>query len=1266
MSFAHYLMLALCGLLLCGLALPADAQRALNRGVHVVPAPGKVVIDGDLADWDNSGAILCTKDVANLADVESARISAMWDAENLYIGLVWRDSVPMVNKIDPVTMPGNGWRSDCVQMRLRMDGFISHLDAWYYSTGKSPAMSISYGRMGVEGGGQPKVDRPKNPMLLGAEQAFRVSPDGKGYTQEIKIPWAVLTLNGKMPKMDADLRVGIELMWGDASADGWPRSRVTDNLADGETQTDFFWTNEKAWGRLILEPKGNLSLPTPEWMRTAAPAPQGPVPITFNLPRESFVTIAIEDARGNRVKSLLGGIKYPAGAHTVYWSGLDDRNNVLPAGDYRWKGIYRDALSVNWLMSFYQPNSVTPWNNAAGTGAWGPDHGTLLTATAGDGRVFLGGQGAEAGNPLFACDENGHKVWNQKSGEPDHLAYVDGILYGYTTTSDINWLGITANGLMKFDGKTGQWLDIPAGEGKVTKRLPLLEGKETAGGFTADRSGLYLSVKGKDEIRVFDRTTFKPLRSYTVEGAGEVLADGAGHLLVLTPDSLVDVTLATGDTQVLAQGDFATAAALAVDMKKKRIYIAFGAPRHTIGVYQRTTKRAKLASTIGKAGGRTQNGWYDPSEGFYNPTGLTVDGSGRLWVVEKGYMPKRVSVWKDGRWQRDYIGDTAYGGGGLINPLDPTEAFYGGMVFKVDLATGASRLTQIGMVYPKGSERLGLKATEENLFSSSTEYISVCNGHAYVSSNRTPRTIYRKRADGRWTLCVYIDTEKKIAWCDANDDEIVGDDEVTTGAETAKWGSTDYWGMRPSQQLDLFFANGDTGLRLRPQRFTAAGTPIYDFAKFEPMAGECQNGIGLRDGSYNSGCQGERGEYFSEMRKSYPAGDARRTFWFRGENTGRWTFRLPAPGLVLYPFQAHGIADVPSLGGEVVCWVSDFGQRYLFTDDMLYVDQLFQDGRSVSDPWPDAPKRGFAANKMAPGQESFTGFFTRLQDGRYILTNGFTDCRVFQVEGLDSLTRLPGGALALKAGDLARAKEIQQYLASGAQGPVSLTLAKAATPLPLKGSVADWPRTPVRIAVDDARQAQVYSGYDAKNLYVAWDVTDASPMSNKASRPELAFKGGDSVDLMFRLPGGKLDDSAMHAGDLRLLITELDGATRAVLYREISAVKRPYTFDAFEGANRPNAVKMDEVRLAEEVQAVITKRDGGYLVQAAIPWTLLGATPQAGAEARIDFGVLFSDTAGGATALRSYWCNRDTNIVSDIPSEARLQPGFWGKVILGE
>jgi len=72
-----------------------------NHGIHAVPAPGRVTVDGSLDDWDLSGRILMCYDVETLADVYSGRVAAMYDGVALYVSVQWKDPVPMGNSHDP-------------------------------------------------------------------------------------------------------------------------------------------------------------------------------------------------------------------------------------------------------------------------------------------------------------------------------------------------------------------------------------------------------------------------------------------------------------------------------------------------------------------------------------------------------------------------------------------------------------------------------------------------------------------------------------------------------------------------------------------------------------------------------------------------------------------------------------------------------------------------------------------------------------------------------------------------------------------------------------------------------------------------------------------------------------------------------------------------------------------------------------------------------------------------------------------------------------
>ena len=86
-----------------------------------------------------------------------------------------------------------------------------------------------------------------------------------------------------------------------------------------------------------------LNLPAVQGAVKASPATDGPprgIPITVQLEKESFVTLAIDDSRGNRVRNLIAETLLPAGENTIYWDGADDhgRMNIGPHGNYEIKG----------------------------------------------------------------------------------------------------------------------------------------------------------------------------------------------------------------------------------------------------------------------------------------------------------------------------------------------------------------------------------------------------------------------------------------------------------------------------------------------------------------------------------------------------------------------------------------------------------------------------------------------------------------------------------------------------------------------------------------------------------------------------------------------------------------------------------------------------------------------------------------------------------------------------------------------------------------
>jgi len=93
-------------------------------------------------------------------------------------------------------------------------------------------------------------------------------------------------------------------------------------------------------------------------------------------------------------------------------------------------------------------------------------------------------------------------------------------------------------------------------------------------------------------------------------------------------------------------------------------------------------------------------------------------------------------------------------------------------------------------------------------------------------------------------------------------------------------------------------------------------------------------------------------------------------------------------------------------------------------------------------------------------------------------------------------------------------------------------------------------------------------------------------------------------------------------------------------------------------------IAFDRVTREETVRVTVSPAPGGYLVEAAVPWKLLGVEPKPGLRLRGDFGVLAADAGGTVTVSRRYWSNGSTGLVNDVPGEADLAPEAWGDWVL--
>jgi hypothetical protein len=1107
----------------------------------------------------------------------------------------------------------------------------------------------------------------------GAEMAFRKDADGRGYIQEMKLPWPLIT-KGRRYSAGESFRCGVELLWGEAD---WPVHRYADNLADGATSREFFWTAKDAWGEVRLEPKGGLTLPVPPWEKEIAEErPEGPVEIRYEIPRDARVTIAIDDMEGRRVRNLLPAAERKAGANTDLWDGLDDSGNVVPPGEYRVKGLHHDGLRLKYATSFASPGDP-PWNTADGKGAFYGDHTAPQAVAAGGDMLALACPMGEAGPHLIGVDLEGRRQWALKNRRS-----FGGGRISLATDGRTLWIA-NADGkdgaftIWRCELKTGKYapwkrkgdkgdpvLDLPLG-GDAMAELRCI----------ALHDGALAVIKSKSRrLLVLDAETGDVTKELAdmPEGMSACAFGPAGELYLAAGEKLYRVDLASGRRRVVRRGLDAPSG-VACD-SKGNVYVAQRGSRQCVLV---VSPRGREVRTVGKRGGRPRHGFFD-EKGMLQPRQIAVDSRDRLWVTEETHHPKRTSVWSlEGELLFDLAGPTGYAAGGVVNPLDHARGWSEGVEYSLDHETGRFR-----PLYTLSSPVLG----EGRGFGAECKITRV-EGREYLQTTGRQRSsgwvwIFVRDPDGSWrNVAAFgrvgqgrsIDEPghkhynaqfrtplweglfgKSFVWTDANDDR---------KAERAELDIKDirlgrfYWGQMVGDDLTVAIPYGQREIMVfRPQGFTDRGVPRYSFDSAEtvvregPVGGEGMMAVG-RDGRlYLNQSPLTAVDRSGKVLWTYPSDYV----------SVHGSHRAPAarPGLLIGPSSFYGTAFVNDEVGEVLYLNGNLGQNFIFTEDGLWVQSLYNDCRG----WFDVPARavrGMSCDAMTAGGESFGGDFCRSDDGRYYTTGGGTAAIVMEVTGLDTLRRFSGSVRVTDA-DVRAAQELKVARAARKQAKKVYTVTRAAEPPPTDGSLEGWGMEKDALELQAGRHkvGTVKAMYDDAILYLAYKVNDRSPLKNAGQDEKLMFVTGDCVDLMLRTDANSEKASPV-AGDLRLLMTVRAGKPLAVVYRPVAPGAPAGERAEFSSPWR--TIPFDSVKVVEFPLAMKPVR-GGYAVTAAVPLELLGLRSLKGVALRGDFGILRSDQTGRECTSRNYWSNKTTNNTNDVPDEAILAPGLWGEI----
>lgn len=528
----------LCVSLLCLSFSVASATETENLGIHILPAPGKVVIDGKFDDWNLSGGIFAVNDVENLRDQYGVWLHVMYDADNLYILTRWNDPAPLNN---PGSSKGDhGFAGDCLQLRFisayneKGRERVSHWTCWQDRDGVD-VLDVVYNR-------DFKGKKIRDAQEQGAQQEFAINKDGKGYVQEIAIPWKLLTADGKPLQPGDEMRMALEPNYTAGAAAG--RVSIKDIFLPGvKPDRVFTFRAYGTWGiaKLLKQaPKApkplrladsreftvNMvdGLPKVDWTGLiAAKELTGFKPIRFTMPVDGYVSLNILDATGAVVCHLLNWQFYAKGEHEVKWDGLGEKyfrtpGEPVPAGEYTWKAIAHPGIGLRlrgWASNAGNP----PWDDGK-TSNWGGDHGAPSACATDGKKVYLGWSGSEAGKALVACDLEGNVQWKHihgGMGGADMVGVDGGTVFVFSGLS---------KEIYRLDSKTGSyqnWQDSKTSASKVSdlwkNNAASVGMPNRIEGMDADSGNLYVTCAAP-QFRRSDVVDWKAFLSLIIRGDG--------------------------------------------------------------------------------------------------------------------------------------------------------------------------------------------------------------------------------------------------------------------------------------------------------------------------------------------------------------------------------------------------------------------------------------------------------------------------------------------------------------------------------------------------------------------------------------------------------------------------------------------------------------------------------------------------------------------------------------------------------------------------
>ncbi len=1148
-------------------------------------------------------------------------------------------------------------------------------DAFYAFVEEADSLKVVL-RIGTTPGGA----KPNVQLVFSNGKLLKLSSANAQYFDKNKLHHFVFTVPGKSDYMDK-LNMAFSAEWAGGPY-GKALRREHYMVEDSSATHDPLPENKISWQlvdfkeyRQKIEDKRNV------------------ITFVYDQPFEGKSTVVINDEKGDRIRNLISGEMTKAGKVTAEWDGLDDNQNLVKPGTYTWKVLSHPGITPKYLMR-YADGINDKWRS------FGSNHGHFVQATADKDYVYLAASITEGGWAMIAIDGDGKWI---KGFDQIHGSGYNGVAIAvdskYFYAAHEGPLPDQDTKLKKGSKENPVFeFGISLTRYELDGQKPISYGKESFKWVESfdrlkkeERNGLqgmvfldgllYVSSYFSKGILILDPEKAEKKGLIPVENPGAIAVCGK-NIFVQSGDNICTVDPKTQAVTPYIKN--LKTGGIFFDGAEGLLY-ASNSNTNTVDVFKGTDK----VKSIGVPGGAYQ-GKFIPGR-MVNPRGL-VTFKGKLWVTENRLNPKRALAWdlKSDKVAVQLFGNPPYGGSGAGFDHADTRLFVGLRgLWNIDLA---AKTAEFASIFQKEAKHFGgyyewayrysfhheagrnflvgagfINTVSELMPDGSLKDLAAEStvGSFRYGCNWNPPESFEKALEKHLKI---VDPEGKNAknftsnlgvfWRDRNGDGLCQEDEFEFTGKDALLAGTRWGHMSDgiTYRIPATVGGKDGFIVMKPDGFDKNGVPNYptlEQAVAKVVTVSKTDSLG-NFASIRAESQTDR--FGNLILNSTPnmvafSPEGKKLWFFKNEWVGvhgSHNAPLPVTGQMQGNLFFLGDAAIDDKT-DAFMLNGNHGRFFILTNDGFYLDEMFRDVRM-----------GGARDDMLIGGEAFGGFFGKSdKDGKYYLITGSSGYRIYQIEGLDKIKRSSGEVAVTQEQLISCDRKFKARRSEKAEDVTGIALRMDKKPN-IDGKDNDWPKTNNLKWDAGVFKPDVRIGWDSENLYLCYKVRDESPWVNNGKDWQSLFKTGDSIDLQIGTEAGA--DPRRKGpvpGDVRLLIAPYDEGNVAVLYRH--RLKSGEKGNPVKFTSPWRSETVEDVRRIENAKIAVQRNEGDYTVEAAIPISELGLKPGPG-NYMADVGVIFGDDEGTVNLMRSYWSNKATGLVNDVPGEIMLSPDMWGKI----